>query len=175
MSWSISTGTQSSPWKEKNGLLAPYVVCVCDDRIGDSPVYTVFGRGKLTIPQPFSHFRIRSRQLCTAIPSRINPLILHKWVRSGTYNYKAGQYFFILLSSTVSSWPVVRYRVSPEFMGHAHAYRCHSRPSVRQHRAGCSQGSSINEGCVWPHEPITSSLFTKTRYWYRGLVFDGRG
>ena len=68
---------------------------------------------------------------------------------------------------------VNRYRVSPEFMGHANAYRWCLPPRVRRHKAGNPKGSSSN-GCavnssIYSGNPMEQFLcvnFSHTHYWH---------
>ena len=90
------------------------------------------GQGKRNFPCPRSRLRVWSRELGSAVPSRVSPLVLHTQAESGAYTRDSTP-----LSATVSIRTVIRHRAGPEFIG--------SRKCVTNwHRAGSSQGSSIN-------------------------------
>ena len=91
-----------------------------------------------------SCLRIRSRQRCSAVPSRVRLLIPRTQAESGAYTRDSSR--FPLRRPRISSTAIGS---GPSLLGHAIAYRWRPLLRVRRHRANSSQGSLSNSCCLF--------------------------
>ena len=107
-------------------------------------------QGKRNFPCPRSHLRVWSRELGSAVPSRVSLLIPHSQAESGAY----------LRDSTSPSRFPLRFPFEPpcaiglvpSLSGHVIALPM-AFTAENQHRASSSQGSSIN-GSFYSGNPM---------------------
>ena len=95
---------------------------------------------KRFLPCPRSRLRIWSRDLGTAVPSRVSPLILH------TYYAEPGVYSrgFCRFPQRRPHIPSNVFGSVPSLSGHAAAYRWRSLPTIRRYFVSSLQASSTN-------------------------------
>ena len=121
---------------------------------------------KRFLPCPRSRLIIWSRDLGTAVPSRVSPLILH------TYYVEPGVY-----SRGFSRFPPRRPHIPsnvfgsvPSLSGHAAAYRWRSLPTIRRYLIRSRQASLTNGGSSFRSHRHGSffdvPLFFHIHYWY---------
>ena len=99
-------------------------------------------QGKRIFPCPRSRLRVWSRVLCSPVPSRVSPLVLHTLTEPGVY----------LRDSTSPSRFPLRFPLEPPYgiglvpssSGHAIALPMAFTTENRHSRASSSQGRSIN-------------------------------
>ena len=116
--------------------------------------------------RPRTCLRIRSREMGSAVPSRVSLLILHTQAESGAYLRDSSRVPrrrpFISIKPPHAIGSSV-----PSLSGHAIAYRWCSLPRVRRPRASTPQGSSerVLPWQVTMDQLICASL-SHTHYWH---------
>ena len=131
------------------------------------PAHGQLNREKYTFLCPRSRLRIWSRETDSVIPSRVSLLIsiprLHMaLILTGFLPIFAAAFIYLFKSS---------YTIGPSLSGHTIiAYRWHSLPRVRRHRANGPKGSSSDGCCLCiPMDQLCAPLFstpTINNYWY---------
>ena len=98
-------------------------------------------QGKRNFPCPRSRLRVWSRELGSAVPSRVSPLVLHTQAESGAYlrDYTSPSRFPLLFPLE----PPCAIGLVPSLSGHSIALPM-AFTTENRHRASSSQGSSIN-------------------------------
>ena len=121
---------------------------------------------KRFLPCPRSRLKIWSRDLGSAVPSRVSPLILH------TYYAELGVYSrgFCRFPPRRPHIPSNVFGSVPSLSGHAAAYRWGSLPTIRRYFVSSPQASLINGSSSFRSHRhglcFDAPLFFHTHYWY---------
>ena len=113
--------------------------------------------------------RIKFHETDLAIPSRVSLLILYTNAESGAYSRDSSRCPrrrpYVFLPHTIGSVPILS--------GHAIAYRWHSLPRVRWHRASSPQGSSSNGCClcITMDQLLLCAFLFPSHFWYKVSLF----
>ena len=117
------------------------------------------GQGRFIFSCPGSRLRIWSRETGSAVPSRVS-LFISILSRNSSRVPRRRPFFFFKPAYATGSVPILS--------SHAIAYRWHSLPRVRRHRASKPQASSSQRVLPWQvtmDQFICASL-SHTHYWY---------
>ena len=131
------------------------VVCVCGHHLQQTghqlagmvadPACGQLNRETGNFPSPRSRLRVWSRELGSAVPSRVSPLVLHTQVESDANLRDSTSPCFPLRFPLEPSYAI---GLVPSLSGHAIALPM-AFTTENRHRGSSSQGSSTNESFLF--------------------------